>query len=363
MARTSTIGPRGTWNRTSARAGAALLAASVASLLLAGCADAGEPEPGVPDDPTWRIDAAGRLDPQLAAEVEKIAEEYDGEAAIALALPGAETDDGPVEAGELSDVSAWSTSKVPVAIAALRENGYEDAAEAGDEDGDDTSNERDESGDGTEAGAASWVVDLIDPMISESDNDAAESAWLSMGGEAAAAKAVNEVLGDGGDARTQFDAWVPPGDVQWELSDQAAFGANLTCIDGAKPVVEAMGEIVDYQSYGLGEIDGARFKGGWGPDYDGGYLSRQFGVIPASGGGVIGVAIAARPGDGTDDTAREMLDDIAHALMERMPHGGDCETAPVTSKRTGEGTATSTSTSTSKSTSAPTSTSTSTRAR
>ena len=135
------------------------------------------------------------------------------------------------------------------------------------------------SGDGTEAGAASWVVDLIDPMISESDNDAAESAWLSMGGEAAAAKAVNEVLGDGGDARTQFDAWVPPGDVQWELSDQAAFGANLTCIDGAKPVVEGDGEIVDYQSYGLGEIDGARFKGGWGPDYDGGYLSRQFGVI------------------------------------------------------------------------------------
>nr|WP_152663186.1 hypothetical protein [Corynebacterium xerosis] len=69
-----------------------------------------------------------------------------------------------------------------------------------------------------------------------------------------------------------------------------------------------------------------------------GYLSRQFGVIPASGGGVIGVAIAARPGDGTDDTAREMLDDIAHALMERMPHGGDCETAPVTSKRSGEAT-------------------------
>lgn len=321
MTRTSTIGPRGTWSRTSARAGAALLAASAASLLLAGCADAGDPEPGVPDDPTWRIDAAGRIDPQLAAEVEKIAEEYDGEAAIALALPGAETGDGPVEAGELSDVSAWSTSKVPVAIAALRENGYED----GEEDDD---------------GAASWVVDLIAPMISESDNDSAESAWLSMGGEAAAATAVNEVLGDGGDARTQFDAWVPPGDVQWELSDQAAFGANLTCIDGAKPVVEAMGEIVDYQSYGLGEIDGARFKGGWGPDYDGGYLSRQFGVIPASGGGVIGVAIAARPGDGTDDTAREMLDGIADALMERMPHGGDCETAPVTSKRSGEGTST-----------------------
>ena len=29
---------------------------------------------------------------------------------------------------------------------------------------------------------------------------------------------------------------------------------------------------------------------------------------------------------------------IAHALMERMPHGGDCETAPVTSKRSGEAT-------------------------
>ena len=328
MTRTSTNGPRGTWSRTSTRAGTALLAASAASLLMAGCADASEPEPRVPDDPSWSIDAAGRLDPQLAAEVEKIADEYDGEAAIALALPGAETGDGPVEAGELSDVSAWSTSKVPVAIAALRENGYTGGVEGGD----DTSDE------GSEAGAASWVVDLIDPMITESDNDSAESAWLSMGGEAAAAESVNEVLGDGGDARTQFDAWVPPGDVQWELSDQAAFGANLTCIDGAKPVVEAMGEIVDYQSYGLGEIDGARFKGGWGPDDDGGYLSRQFGVIPASGGGIIGVAIAARPGDGTDDTAREMLNDIAHALMERMPHGGDCETAPVTSKRSGEAT-------------------------
>ena len=107
------------------------------------------------------------------------------------------------------------------------------------------------------------------------------------------------------------------------MSDQAAFGANLTCLDGTKPVVEAMGEIVDYQSYGLGEIDGARFKGGWGPDASGTYLVRQFGTI-AVDGGEVGVAIAARPADGTYESGQAMLTEIAGAVLRHMPAGGTC---------------------------------------
>ena len=266
------------------------------TLCAASCASAEEPaaRPAEPLEEAWSID--GAMDPELADEVEAIAKRFDGEAAIALAVPGATSKDGPVSAGEVSDVAAWSTSKVPVAIASSRDN--------------------------------EWVADLVPTMISESDNDAAETLWVAMGGPNDAAAAVNEVLAEGGDVTTEFDAMVAPGDTRWELEDQAAFAANLSCIDGAEPVLEAMGEIVDYQSYGLGQIDGARFKGGWGPDDEGGYLSRQLGMIPVEGG-VVGVAIAARPEDATDETGREMLDALAEAIADHAPRGGECETAPV----------------------------------
>lgn len=253
-----------------------------ATLFAGACSTAEEPgaQPAEPLDRTWTID--GEMDPELAAEVEAIAERFDGEAAVALAVPGA-------------------TSKVPVAIAASRDN--------------------------------EWVEDLVSPMISESDNDAAETLWVAMGGPYDAADAVNEVLSEGGDVVTEFDAMVAPGDTQWELKDQAAFAANLRCIDGSEPVLDAMGDIVDYQAYGLGEIDGARFKGGWGPDYEGGYLIRQLGTIPVEGG-VVGVAMAARPGDATDETGQEMLDALAEAIAEHAPRGGECEYSRVkTSKK------------------------------
>lgn len=283
--------------RRSAARRAVTAVAVGATLCAASCASAEEPaaRPAEPlEEVAWSID--GAMDPELADEVEAIAKRFDGEAAIALAVPGATSKDGPVSAGEVSDVAAWSTSKVPVAIASSRDN--------------------------------EWVADLVPTMISESDNDAAETLWVAMGGPNDAAAAVNEVLAEGGDVTTEFDAMVAPGDTPWELEDQAAFAANLSCIDGAEPVLEAMGEIVDYQSYGLGQIDGARFKGGWGPDDEGGYLSRQLGTIPVEGG-VVGVAIAARPEDATDETGREMLDALAEAIAGHAPRGGECETSPV----------------------------------
>ena len=192
-----------------------LVAASSVLMSVAACSMNDDAESGPPEplEGTWTID--GSVDPALAAAIDDIAERFDGEAAIALAVPGATSGKGPVTAGELSDVSAWSTSKVPVAIAAHREN--------------------------------PWVEDLIPVMISESDNDAAETLWVSLGDASTAAEAVNDVLADGG---------------------------------------------------------------------------------------VVGVAIAARPGDATDDTARDMLDEIAGAIAEHSPRGAMCEGHPVsTGKR------------------------------
>lgn len=231
---------------------------------------------------------------QLEAEIKRIAKKYDGEASLALALPGSDKASHVITVGEISDEAAWSTSKVPVAIAALRKS--------------------------------PWIGDYIEPMIEESDNDAAETAWLSFGNENSAVESVNDVLAEGHDMHTRFESWVPPGDVEWHLDDQAVFGANLPCVQGSKAVLEYMSHIVDYQSYGLSAIEGSRFKGGWGPDEEGGYLSRQFGVVPTTGG-ELGVAIAARPGDATDDTARDMLTDMAKTLAKHMPKGGSCRLA------------------------------------
>lgn len=248
-------------------------------------ADPGQAAPG--DRTRDEIDSA------LDRAVRDVVDKHGGEAAVAIAVPGEAPYAGRYGAGHVSDESAWSTSKVPVAIAAVRDD------------------------------ATGWTRDLVEPMITESDNDAAENAWTSMGPAATAAEHTDEVLRDGGDVHTWFTAETAPGDVRWTVEDQAVFASNLPCIDGADSVVEAMGRIVPDQSYGLGGIDGAHFKGGWGPDDEGNYLMRQVGYVPADGG-VVGVAIAARPGDAADGTGRDMLDELARAVAAHLPAGGSC---------------------------------------
>ena len=88
-------------------------------------------------------------------------------------------DAGPVvEVGSLTSGAAWSTIKVPLAIAALTA-----AAE-----------------------------DLVERAITESDNDAARALWKSLGPPAAAAAAVERVLASAGDpdTRVQTEVVLPP---------------------------------------------------------------------------------------------------------------------------------------------------------
>ena len=265
--------------------------------------DDGRPNPTPPDDEGGAGEGGNVPDGatgDLAAEIDAIIAARGGQAGAAGARPGSAGDGGagaPQVAGDLVADVAWSTSKVPIAIAAVRATGAADAN--------------------------------VNAAITVSDNAAAEAMWASLGGPYAAAAATDAVLRDGGDPvtrtnperiRPEFTAF---GQTQWALADQAAFGANLTCIDGGGPVVEAMGDIAADQRYGLGTIPGARFKGGWGPDASGTYLVRQFGTI-AVDGGEVGVAIAARPADGTYESGQAMLTEIAGAVLRHMPAGGTC---------------------------------------
>lgn len=74
---------------------------------------------------------------------------------------------------------------------------------------------------------------------------------------------------------------------------------------------------------GQASIAGARFKGGWGADESGGYMARQMGCVPQAGvDGCVGVAVLARPADGTYGTAQQMLNSMVRDISGVL-EGGD----------------------------------------
>ncbi|WP_072816269.1 hypothetical protein [Rhodococcus zopfii] len=196
-----------------------------------------------------------------------------------------------VTAGTLPADLAWSTIKVPLALAALAA----DPAQAGN------------------AAAA----------ITVSDNAAAQAMWDSLGAGTSAAAAVQQVLARFGDPSTVVQPEVTRpgytafGQTLWPLTAQAQFAAALPCHPDAEQVLALMGQVSAEQSWGLGTLPGARFKGGWGPDPTGGYLVRQFGIVD-TGTGQIAVAVAAAPTTGAFDDAIAVLDRVASWLAPRL---------------------------------------------
>ena len=163
------------------------------------------------------------LSSQLAAQV-----------GIAIASVGSR----PVSLGTWSSGVAWSTSKVPLVIAALR------------------------------AGVGSH--ELVAQTIAHSDNDAAEELWSQLGDPASAARQVQDVIRAAGDAATVVESrrlredYTPFGQTRWSLIDQARFAAGLTQVADASPVVDLMRVLTIDHRWGLA-AKGFAAKGGWGP--------------------------------------------------------------------------------------------------
>ncbi len=228
------------------------------------------------------------------------------DAEVGIALTDAQ---GALATGAPGKGPAWSTIKVPIAITALRN------------------------------GAS---TDLVDAAIKESDNDAAYALWSKVKwSEDNATAAIDEVLAEGGSKAT----WQKPdanGDVsfgyaEWLLKDQATFAAHLNCVANNKQVSRAMGDIVEWQQYGLTALDNTRAKGGWGFDEDSGrYTQRQFGVLDIGDTtpgehGSIGIAMTVvfhdmddfdSEQDAYDDTVKA-LDDAASDLKDMISEGID----------------------------------------
>lgn len=203
----------------------------------------------------------------------------------------------PVTAGSWQSGVAWSTIKIPLAIAVEQ--------------------------------SASGALDGATSAITSSDNDAAERLWTSLGGSTSSSSAVQSVLAQAGDETTLVPSTVtrPPysvfGQTRWSLVDQARFGALLPCLGGSGRVVDLMRQISPDQSWGLGQISGARFKGGWGPGESGGYLVRQFGIVPAVGGDVaVAIGVDAPSFEAGTATLSQLADSLAPALAATP--GGSC---------------------------------------
>ncbi|MDK8451388.1 hypothetical protein [Corynebacterium mastitidis] len=241
----------------------------------AGAASTGRPE--VPGS-----DGIGR---ELRRIVDGAVAHHGGRAGMAVVSGGK-----VYSAGDPGHSAAWSTIKVPIAIAAYK------------------------------AGTAE--EDTARAAITYSDNDASVELWNSLGGTREAGAAVQEVLSAAGDPTDVARQWghsgdrVSFGEVSWPLSGQALFASHVRCIESAQLVVDLMGEIAEDHKYGLGLLKGSAFKGGWGPDDEGVFTMRQLGVVDG-----VGIAMYVHPEDDTESGGRAMLDDMARGLRELLAEG------------------------------------------
>jgi len=222
------------------------------------------------------------------ASFDKLAAGLGGEVGVAYGPAGL---DQPVTTlGPLQTGVAWSTAKVPVAVATVRADG---GSPSGDH------------------------ADLMRSAITASDNAAAESLWAGLGGGAAAGAKVQAVLADAGDGDTRVQTervrsgFTAFGQTEWPLPQAERLAAALPCLDGAAPVLDLMGQVTSDQRWGLGQAGAnQRFKGGWGPDESGRYLVRQLGLIDVDGG-TVAVAIASKPSDGSLESGSAQLTQLA----------------------------------------------------
>ncbi len=199
---------------------------------------------------------------------------------------------GSVTVGSWRSGVAWSTSKVPVSVAALRRS------------------------------PSASTKRLVKRAITVSDNAAAEKLWSRLGRPKTAAARTQKVIRDAGDKHTKVQSkrvragFTAFGQTRWTTTNQARFGAGLACRAEAKPVLRLMGQITTSQRWGLGHVRGARFKGGWGP-VGKGYLVRQLGVVVLPDGRTYGVSIAVWSPKGFSRATRD-LTRVANWLEKRI---------------------------------------------
>ncbi|MFT3661925.1 MAG: hypothetical protein QM809_11140 [Gordonia sp. (in: high G+C Gram-positive bacteria)] len=225
---------------------------------------------------------------------------------IALAPVGGGT---PVLLGDQTIRDAWSTIKIPLALAAERRNGQN----------------RSET-----------------KAIVDSDNRSARRLTRSLGSPGEAVDAVTSVLREGGDARTLVlpatddDEWPHLGETLWALSDSALWTAKLPCMDGSEHILALMAQVGRTQNWGLRKAssEDAAVKGGWGVDErDRGYLVRQIGILTLDDGSRVAVSMSVHAPKMSYDTGVTVMNTLGRWLGRHraLLPGGRCPGPPAVS--------------------------------
>ncbi|NMD58117.1 MULTISPECIES: hypothetical protein [Tsukamurella] len=271
-------------------AGSAGPAASSASSAAIDPGAPGSPAPAAPSASAPSIPA--RPDP-LRTALDRAVSSLPGQASIAVAGGGR-----VVAAGNVTGLPAWSTSKVPLVMAAMQRAGTTEPTVTAD----------------------------MRAAITRSDNDAAEAIWTSLGTPAKAGIAMQQVLRAGGDSETvvQFSKVRPEysafGQTRWEDGPAATFAAGLPCTPSGRATAALMREVDANQQWGAYGLRGAQsvgVKGGWGPGTDGAYVVRQLAVVQTARG-YTGVMLSARPADGAFASGRAALTRLAETVRQQL---------------------------------------------
>lgn len=234
--------------------------------------------------------ASTRHDAELRASFARLEASLGARLGVAYAQVGSHE---VTVVGSLRTGVAWSTAKVPVSLAVLADDPT----------------------------PSPGTRELIRRALRESDNGATEALFASLGTPDVAAAKTTAILRAAGvaavvPAKRLRAGFTIPGQTQWSLAEQAEFAARLGCLDQTGLVANDLAHIADSQSWGLGRLPAARFKGGWGPDGDG-YLVRQLGVVVLDGG-PMAIAIIARAGDGTFDSGVVAVNRVADWAKENV---------------------------------------------
>lgn len=237
-------------------------------------------------DKSDQLSAAVNLDP-LHASFAEFSSSIPG--AMGVAIAGG---NGVGIFGQWLEGPAWSTIKVPLAVAGLRQ--------------------ADES-----------TTALVSRAIEQSDNIAAEAIWSRLGDPDTAADAVQTILREAGDTdtvvqseriRPEFTAF---GQTIWPVGAQARFAAALPCLAASDTVLADMRDLAVDQRWGLANRADTATKGGWGPTESGSYLVRQLAAITTDTG-TLGVALAVAPTDGRFATGVEHIGRLAAWVEEHV---------------------------------------------
>jgi len=262
--------------------------------------------------------AAAKLEARrtkFTVKIEKMVSNLSGEAGLVVGAPGG---DGVTLGtnGSLSSISAWSTSKVPIAERILKDaNGP--------------------------SGITSTQRSNINRALTLSDNTAALALWQDLidthGGVDGAAKSVDKMLRQAGDNKTMVstkgrESFTPFGQTDWSLKNQNKYMAALAgeCIStpaSRKYLFKEMSSVTS-DTWGFGSAGvPAKWKGGWGPGTDGKYLVRQMGTMKIGGEEAV-VTLAAIPDDGSFESGQAMATSIARwaatHLRGKVPEPTPC---------------------------------------